>query len=357
VVFNYDNGNVAMNMLAEKTGFSWYVDKDKKLHFIERIHMTAPYSVDDSTALKSFRVKRNKKFYRNRQFVQAGVELTSTILLEKPTPKPDGVSRTFVTRLPVGLKPTIVIDGTPVDDNDVGVNGLDQNKEWYFSYNSNIITQDTSLAPLETDDTIEITYQGLFPIFVVSENPAEIATRIGVEGGSGVYENIIEEKTLDGRDAAFQFAEAKLDKYGFIPRVITFDIYEHGLKAGQLITIENTVHGIDDSFLIESVTTRDMNGLTVYSVKCLDGSALGGWEQLFKGLVTTKKQLVIREGEVLVLIFNVPSETQNWSEELTTPTPTEDEETSEWAEDTTPTVYACPIPSEDLYPADDLYPC
>lgn len=105
-----------------------------------------------------------------------------------------------------------------------------------------------------------------------------------------------------------------------------------------MLSIHHHQHNLEDSFLIESVTARDDKGLTQYNIKCLDGSALGGWEQFFKSLLNENKKLVIRENEVLVLL-NTTLEQQAWVEE---------------AEGT---VYACHVPSDSLFPSEQVLPC
>lgn len=338
-VFNYDNGNAAMNYLQEVTGFNWGINNIKELNFFERSTYTAPISLsDNSLNYKDLQVQKNRGQYRNKQYVRAGQDMSQEIVKEKPTPKPDGVSKTFVTRLPIAKKPRIYIDDVEVLQSDIGVNGLDKNKKYYFTFNSNTITQDDTETALLDIQKIEISYFGLYPLIVAAENPGEIEKRKTIEGGSGIYENIIQEQNINTREAAFQLANGKLDKYGIIPKTVTWNTYEHGLKAGQLISIQNTKHNLNDNFLIESVVARNDNGLTLYTVKALDGSTLGGWEKLFKSILEGNKKLVIRENEVLVLL-NSTFETQNWTE------------------DTQITVNACPIPSDTLFPSDTLYPC
>jgi hypothetical protein len=338
-VFPYDNGNIAMNYLADLTGFSWSIDHNKRLNFYDRSTYLAPFSLTDkSLNYEGMQVQKTRGQYRNQQYVRGGKDLTQEIVKEKPTPKPDGVSKTFVVRLPIALKPRIFIDDIEVDPSLIGVNGFDKNKKYYFSFGSNTITQDDAEPILTEVQKLEITYRGLYPMRVAAENAEGITERKAIEGGSGIYENVVDEESLDTREAAFEFANAKLDKFSVIPKVITFNTHEPGLKAGQLLPIQNTKFRLDGSYLIESVTARDNGGLTQYAVKCLDGSTLGGWEQFFKSLIKGNKKLVIRENEILVLLIT-QFERQNW------------------AEKTDISVYACPVPSEELYPSETLYPC
>ena len=136
-------------------------------------------------------------------------------------------------------KPRIFIDDVEVSPDDIGVNGLDKDRKWYFSYNSNIITHDFSQPELTTE-TLKIQYKGLYPILVVAEDPAEIENRKSIEGGSGIYENIQLEQSINLKDVALNYANGLLEKYGIIPKTATFTTYQHGLKAGQLLPIQNS---------------------------------------------------------------------------------------------------------------------
>ena len=337
-VFNYDNGNVAMNYIQETTGMNWTIDGDKKLNLFERSTYIAPFGITDaSTNYSGLKLKKNRDKYRNRQYVRAGKDVTKEIVKEKPTPKPDGVSRTFIVRLPIAQKPRLFIDDMEVLQSDIGINGLDDSKKYYFSFNSNVITQEQSEVALDAQK-IEITYRGLYPILVVADNPGEIKNRKNLEGGSGIYEDVSQEENIDERESAFQYAYGKLDKFGLIPSVVEFNTYDKGLKAGQLLPVQSDKLGVDGNFLIESVTGRDDNGLTVFSVKCLDGATLGGWEKFFKSLVGASKKLVIRDNEVLLLLNSAFEKVG-------------------WVEQTSSAVYACSLPHVSLYPSEDLYPC
>ena len=300
-VFNYDNGNTGMNYLADTTGFNWEINSLKQLNFFDRSTFVSPFELNDfSHNYKDLTVKKSRSNYRNRQYIRAGTDTTAEIPLEKPTPKPDGVSKTFVVRLPIAQKPRIFINTVEVDPTFIGINGVDKDMKYYFSYNSNAITQDDSQTLLIDTQVIEITYKGLYPLLVVTELPGQVIARKSIEGGSGVHEDIVEESNLDTRQAAMEFANGKLEKYGIIPKVVTFTTENKGLKAGQLLTIANSKHNLSGTFLIDSISGRDNGVLILYSVKCLDGASVGGWEQLFKTLLQGNRRLVIRENEVVV---------------------------------------------------------
>jgi len=200
----------------------------------------------------------------------------------------------------------------------VGVNGLDSGKLWYFSYDSNIISQDSSQAVLTAGMTLEVTYIGLYPILTLIDNPAQIAERVAIETStSGIYENFQTEKSINENGQATEYTEGLLLRYGIIPSIITFDTEIPGLKAGQLLPIQKTLFGINASYLIESVdiSTADAEKIN-YSVRCLDGSALGGWERFFKDLLKGNQQYIIQENEVIILL-SITTEKENWGSSTT----------------------------------------
>lgn len=299
-VFNYVDGNTAMNYICDVTGYFWEVDKDKKINFFDRATYAAPfYLTDTSKNYSNLQAEENTGKYRNRQIMR-GPQGISTV--QTRTFLGDGETQTFVLDLPVAKAPIVKVNGV---QKTVGIRGLkeDENKEWFWQKNDKVISQNPSGVKLTSADTLTVEYQGYYPIIVVSENPGEINARKAIEGGSGIYENVIEEPNLDTQESALEYTNGLLKKYGFIPKIVTFNTHQHGLRAGQLISIQNTKHNLNGTFLIDAVAARDDGSLTLYSVKCLDGSSIGGWEKFYKELVRSGKKFTIKENEILVKLI------------------------------------------------------
>lgn len=292
-VFNYDNGNVAMNYIADVTGYYWEIDKNKKLNFFAKETYTAPFDLIDGI-YEDLTIEEDSANYRNRQYVRGGYTVST---LQTRSFKGDGETQVFNLDLPIAEKPIIEIND--VEDTDVGIRGLESGKSWYWSKNDKSISQEESDTPLTSSDTITIKFKGFYPLMIVAENSGQINDRKTLEGGSGIYESITQESSLETQDSALEYTNSLLQKYGFIPKVITFNTYESGLKAGQLLTYDS------NQYLIESVTARDENNSILYSVKCLDGEIIGGWEKLFKNLVRNQSKLTIRENEILVKLITL----------------------------------------------------
>ena len=307
-VFNYIKCSEALEYLREITGFIWEIDNDRKLNFYDRATNRGS-DLTDSTQHSKFKLTSKMAGYRNRQYLRGGKTETALQENEALTPKPDGASRTFVARFPIAKKPTIEVNlngagWTAIAPADIGVNGLDEGRKWYWGYNSATITQADTETVLADVDAVRATYTGLRNLFVVLDNPAEIANRKAAEPlASGIYEELVLEQSIDTAAQAAQYSEGLIETYGEIKDYVTFDTEKAGYRAGQIIRVTKSLYGIDDDFLIEGVTARPMSNTQIlYSVKALDGAAVGGWETFFKKLVKNQKDFTIAADEVIIIL-------------------------------------------------------
>lgn len=323
--------------LAEFNGFIWYIDYNKALYFVERTYNDTLQTFGETSQIRNVQIKFNKSQLRNRQFIRGGKSETGVISLESPTPKPDNVSKIFFTRFPVAGKPRIFIDNVEVNANDIGVNGRDSNKKWYYQTDNNGIVQDDAEITLNTE-VLEITYTGLFPLLVVAEDPTSISNRISIEGGSGVYESIETDSTIVRSDFGLNVANSKLLKYAERQIEITFDSFEP-LYSGDLITFDFSIYAIDQKVLIDEVEASEYSPEKfIYKIHAVSGESFGSWVQFFKNISRKPDKIIIRDDEVLIILAT-SVEVQNWGESIIT------------------TVFACPFPANDLYPSDLLLPC
>ena len=299
-VFNYMTVAAVFDELAELTGYAWNIDYTKDLHFFSRETNAAPFSLTDSSNnFRALSVTRTREQYRNKQYIRAGYAETATQTLEKPSPAPDGIAQTFVLRYPVAKVPTVLVNSVAQT---VGIRDLESGKKWYWSKQDNTITQDIGETPLAVSDVLEVTYIGLYPIIVSSQVDTGITARIAVEGGSGIYEAIDEDASIDDLNLAVDKAIGLLRKYGTIQAVVEFETDDDGLQAGQLIELTLAAHSLSGLYLIDSVQIEDVETATLrYRVRALSGESLGGWVNFFKALAPGKT-FVIRENEVLVLV-------------------------------------------------------
>lgn len=304
-VFNYIKASQALDELSELVGFSWWIDADKKLHFVERATYSAPWVLDDITLINDLVIDENRENYRNRQYIRAGNDIT-VLQTEKPAPKPDGQTRTFTLKLPVAKVPTVKVNG---DEQTVGIRELDKDKQWYWQKGDKNITQDDSEAVLNDTDILEVTYQGFFPIIVVSEALESISERKNVEGGSGIYEDVEEKPGLDSGEAALDVAQGKLRKYANLGQKISFNTWHSRLKPGQILSVNLPDRELAGDFLIQNVELSWISGqYWRYNVTAVSGETVGGWPRFFRQLVQSKQTFVIRENEILIKLLTFRDE-------------------------------------------------
>ena len=297
-VFPYVTVTSALDELAAIGGKQWYVDYDKDLHYFTRSTNAAPFGLTaTSQNYRNLKVIPGRQGYRNVQYVRAGTALAD---VRTESFEGDGTLRTFVLSMPCGKAPTITLNAGAQT---VGLNNLTSGMNWYWTYGSNQITQDTGGTVLTASDTLAVTYQGQYPLLTLGQNDTDIAARAAVEGGSGRYEMIEDAKHLDDVDMAIDLQKGLLERFT-LSHSVTFETDTSGLLAGQLISIVEAAYGINATYLIESVSAQYIDGADYWrtTVKAQSGDSLGGWVSFFKAIERQGKAFVIRENEVILLL-------------------------------------------------------
>jgi hypothetical protein len=299
-----------LNQIKDLTGYVWNINKDNELNFYQRSTFVAPWTLSDSVQHSNFRHHKNMDEYANTVYARGGFGETPTQYNEQPTPAvPDGLTRTFTLRYPVAEKPEIEIkinggSWVAINPAQIGINGVDENKLWYWSHEQQTITQDTSIQPLTPEDEIRVTYVGLRKLFVKVDDSTEIAIRQAIENGtSGIYDRLVTDDSITTSAQIIEYAESQLEILAQEVDTVTFDTEVQGLEAGMILPIDKPLYGINGDFLIESVTMRPVGpDKIMYSVNALDGAAIGGWAQFFGKMISKQERFVIGESEVLIIL-------------------------------------------------------
>lgn len=299
-VFNYRTVAECFNELSADTGYSWWIDYSRTFYFRARDSVAAPFEVTSSNgkALR-FSVRESRSNYRNRHYVRAGRDLTDPLT---ESFKGDGQRQTFTVGLPIGQEPTITLNGVAQT---VGIRQVEDPNafDWYWNKDSNELTQRTAGVPPTTADTLTVVYRGLFPIIVQAQDDEEIADRIAVEGGSGLYESIEDLPDVDDADLALGAATAKLARDGAIRQTIEIETDTTGLRTGQLLTVTWPTLSASGTYLINSVRAGDVQGKFIrWSATALSGDAVGGWVEFYQRMMAKQRASAIeRENELLQL--------------------------------------------------------
>lgn len=338
-VFNYVPVSQALDSLAEK-GYEWWIDRFKRLHFVEKSYYKSPINITDSSPIRNVQVSSAGEKYRNQQYVKAGRDETDP---QTERFRGNGAQRSFTVGYPIARVPTVSIieDGQEILQS-VGIRGVEEDRHWYWSKNDNTITQEQEDDELTDEQELQVEYRGFFEIVVLTRDENAIEERMDIEGGTGIHEKVENDQTINTRQAAFELANIKLVKYAHIGNRIRFQTEMAGLNAGQLLPIALSKYDLDSEFLIESVSISELGDRLRYDVAAVDGASIGGWSKFFKDILISGVPFIIRD---------------NISEDDVLITLEEFDDEMGYIDDVGIIVTSCPVPSEHTYPSNNLYPC
>jgi hypothetical protein len=297
MVIPYLTAAECLDELCERSGFFWNIDAHLVLNFFARTTVPAPFTIDSSNAVfRRIRGSRTKNQYRNVQYVDGGHGVTD--LRTEPF-RGDGTLRSFHVEYPLFKAPTITRNFAPQT---VGIRGVDADKDWYWNAGETAIGQDARQEAIVLTDTdlLHVTYQGRFNLMQIVEDTSAVLERQGVEGGTGRYEQLDREDGLDGQDVVEEKGLALLRHFGSLDDVVEFETDAQGLDVGQLLTVAVPELGLDGQFLISDMEIEWINFFTRrFTVTATTGELKGRAEDFFTQFLGTKKDIAIREGEIL----------------------------------------------------------
>ncbi len=311
LVSNYRFAGEVFDDLSSVTGMDWYIDPFNQLLFRQRQANPAPLSIERdatgdafTTTLKFNRltVSGNRDAYRNRQFVRAGAARTDP-LVEIFRGERD--QSTWVVGFPIAEEPTILFNGSPAT---VGIRGLEDGFDYYWNRDDSTITKDDTTTAFKTSDVLTVTYIGLFPIILLTEDGDAIAERQSVEGGSGVYEHLQDEPQIDTEDMAIERGDGLLRRYARLPDVLTVTTSESTeprageITAGMLLPVVIPEADINASYLVQRVGVSDDNSEFRYTWSLIGGEHVGSWTDFFRRLALRSRDDPSDTNEVLLLL-------------------------------------------------------
>lgn len=264
MMFNRMSIPECLEKIAKETGYYWYVDYDKDIHFFAQEDNVAPFGITDDNG-KSLR--NSLKITDNLDQIRNSVTIRGSE--ERGTERTEiYVGTADQTIFPLANKfaeePAVEVDGTPVD---VGVDYLtkEDDADCFWSYEQKSLRFKASMAGKK----VEITGIPLFPILVKIPEPVSI-------NQYGIYEFFKEDKSITSRAEAYQYATAQLNAYkdGVIEGEFQTDT--PGLRSGQIINVYSDLMGVDEDFLIQRVTFKPQaKDKAIWSVKLATMRTMG----------------------------------------------------------------------------------
>ena len=272
LAFDYASVSEMIAKLGAATECLGYVDFNKRLNFSEFVSNPAPFAITDvSGEWRNMEYTNSDDNYRNRQYERAEITLA--------TASGASVSDPPVTAVPgqwqFGLSSivqdviSVTVDGIP--ETFAGITHAERDaaitagappgpEKWYWVTDMGCSELDRIGNPFTGGEVVQFTYlprlnlfgQPTGPQVIVVNDLAEQATRKALSGGSGIWENIEDQKSVTSIAVLQDIAQGRINqgKYG---DVLNFETLRSGLMPAQRLTVNLAAWGIDDEYLIQSV--------------------------------------------------------------------------------------------------------
>lgn len=297
VAFNRIYISQCIKKLADAYNYSWYVDFNQDIHFFPKNAEPAPFNVtddNDTIITQSLKITRDLSQLRNEVLVEGGeVEgLERTVKYAGNTEQD-----IFDTQYKFASRPTVTVDGVPIDVGAENVQDeIDFDAMWSFQQKYVRFTDgNIPPAPSSGNTNIEITGIPLFPIIVQVPSPASIGT-------FGRRQFSIKDISIKSQDQAIERAIAELQAYADTINEGSFETYQQGLFAGQIININSAFRNINEDFVVQTVKMKplsfDANYRAKYTVTLASTKTIGVIDVLQKLLLD--EELELNEQETLL---------------------------------------------------------
>lgn len=315
VKFNYLPISKCLEELADITGYDFYVDYDKDVHFFEMSTNPASIDIEDANGshiYDSLVIRKDNSQVRNSIIVRGGEYLGSSF-----TGEWEGNGTDYTIPLPYRFSEfEATLTGNPLT---VGVDYINAPDDYHVLYNF----QEKVLKFKDTDipsSGAVLRYSGLpyLPVIVRLRSPSAIDTMSAAEGGDGVYEYLIVDKTITTREGARARAAAEIETYATTMSEGEFTTETAGLRAGQRIRVNSSSRSIDEYFVINRVTLEQFDsGSFLYHVSLVTTKTFDFYDLIKRFLISDSKNLTIDPNETVDLVFDY-SDTFTFSDTLGT---------------------------------------
>jgi len=303
IAFNYLPISKCLTQLADTVNYDWYIDYDKDIHFFAKDSNPAPVELEDDTAtylINTLKIRRDNSQLRNVIYVRGGEYLGSTFTTEVEA---NGIDSIY----PLGYKYdglSVTLTGQSLN---VGVDNLDDEDDYdvLWNFQEKIIKFRDSRIPT-VGSTMRIGGKPYLPVRIKERNSNSIDAMVSAEGGTGEYEYLIIDNTIETKQEARDRATAELNAYKLTLNEGSFMSYTDGFKAGQEIRINSEAHGIDENFIINQVTTKMRSYNTfVYNVSVVTTKTYGIIEYLQQIIIDKTKEFNINPDEIIDVVESI----------------------------------------------------
>jgi hypothetical protein len=327
VIFRGKPVSQCIDELAQLTGYYWYIDPYKDVHFFAKGTEVAPFDLTDTNGkyiFSSLRLKEDWLQIKNAVQLE-GSTFTGTNYVEyeiKVLENDVNEKRTvFDTIVKFAELPSVYLNGRQLR---VGVDGVDNLEDfdvlWNFNEKTIKFREDNRPGLF---DVIKMRGKELLPMILRGKDVASIATY-------GIKEYYEIDKTIRTREQAAQKVSAILEAWKEKVFEGSFQTYEPGIFPGQKIRIQSDIREIDQEFFVKTVNFRmRTQSEFIYEVEIMTQRTADLIDFLQKQLLDKMKEVDLTEEEYLTDYLQT-DETISIAESLTKAKGSESNTTPIW---------------------------
>jgi hypothetical protein len=367
IAFNYVSVADAITDLAQRAGFWWRITHAGELDFAsptfaagggvtfngetvtfggevvafgDAIEPGEALSVNVSAVAlaDSVSVVRHASSYRNRQWVKGGRDRT---VPQVETQFGDGERRAFAIGFPIAEEPTVEVSraGGAFTGETAGAAGIQEGRDWSYTFGSSTIVQNPAGTVLASGDRVRVTYVGLFDVIARVDDVNLQNERALAEGGSGIVERVLSDRTSGTRDSAFQLAGELIEYFGRPATVARFTTSSLAFAPGAGVTVNLPEAGISGGDgLVTTVERFTVSGRERCVVTLVIGPMEGSWAQWFGHLSRRIDRAFDAAGGEVEVVTRLEEFSKTWTE----------------AE--RPNIFYEKFPASDLHPGSSVVP-
>lgn len=145
----------------------------------------------------------------------------------------------------------------------IGIEGLvdETTVDFVGNQDGQSIRATASEDTLDTGEYIRVEYYEKVPINPIYSDSASISALKAAGFGDGIFDlDPYVDRNIDDLDTALAIAQAQVQKYSNPIVKGSFQTDQHGLSAGQIISIEDTIRSFDEDHVIQKVVAKQRGG-------------------------------------------------------------------------------------------------
>lgn len=307
IAFNHISLRKAFEKIAKATGYEWYVDYEKDVHFFSKSSKFAAEQITDTSEnYESVKIECDTSQVRNSIVVRGGREETAADFVQDFLG--DGEAREWILR----EKPTTMTDieldtGGGFTSQDFGVDPLDEDtgNDFMFNFQEKYVRATATTTTPTATDILRVTYKYEVPVIVKLKSASSIAAMAALEGGDGLHEHTIIRQDVSSKSEAREIGLKEITEWGN-PLVTGYFTSRTGLllsgtvfSPGQAVTVNLPTWGInsDTDYLIQEVEISMVeDGTNIeYTYKVTFGGRLIGIREFLEGLAGQEKVILDTE--------------------------------------------------------------